>query len=436
MRMMIYKSINSVSLFALLVCVSSVYLFGYVQFVGEFTSLLCVGSCFALIYKAYKSQNALFFTLFCFLTLYAWPSKLLFIDHLYLSGHHLEYTFTTAFWTTSILTLFFLLVGRYVRIPLKESIVDDFYRHNKKIFYGLFFISLLITILFRPVGNLYNGEEDSSNFSLYEYNLILLYVIYKYADSRYKLLLFAFLCLLYSYFTVISGGRIAIIMLGLLLLVIRFQNTLRFRTIAIAAIMGIWLMNIYENVRSNPIALLEGNIIEILTPLHQGSLEVQASNFGDVFWASERLIILSDIGELTWSDRLSSLFYFLISPFFSMDALPDTANLTFYKRDIYSSGGGSLAPVIFYIYLGVFGVYLFAKFIVRRLNNLVVINTSFRSTYSVFLVVTLPRWFAYYPLQLIKFCVIAAIFILLVEKIDRKLLWSPKYGNTHQRIKS
>ena len=431
-----YKTVNAFFLVLLCISVLLCILVGYFTFMGKLISLLCVASGLLLVYKAIKAQNSLFFILFCFLTLYTWPSKLLFIDNIYLSGHHLEYTYTSAFWTTAILTFFFLIIGRYLRVPLKCSVVGDFYRHSNLIYWGLFILSLAITVLFKPVGNIYMGEEDTSNSSLYEYNLILLYGVYKYADNKYKLCLFALECLLYAYFTAISGGRVAIIMLGLLLLTIRFQNTFKFKTIAVVGIICIWLMNVYENVRSNPLILFEGNILEVLNPFRQNGLECQNSNFADVFWASERLLILSDIGELTWSDRLSSLFYFFISPFFSIDTLPDIANLTAYKRDIYTSGGGSLAPVIFYMYLGVIGVYLLARFIVRRLNNIAVINTSFKSTYSVFLVATLPRWFAYYPLQLIKFCVIAAIFILVVEKIDRALLRSSKYDNTHQCFKS
>lgn len=415
------NTINPICLFILLISTLITYCFGYISLIGELSSVICVVAGLLLVIKAYSARNSLFFTIFVFLLLYTWPSKLLFINHIYLSGHHLEYTFLTAFWTTSILTFFLLLLYRFIKIPKGSSTIVDFYKSNNLVFGSLLFVSVIITVLFRPVGNVYMGDEDTSNSSLYEYNLIFLFALYKYSDNKRKKILFWLVCILYTFFTITSGGRVTIIMLCLLLLVIRFQNTIDFRKISVVVIIGIWLMNVFENIRSNPSILIEANILDILNPIHSIESDYQFSNFADVFWASERLIILSETGELSWSQRLLSFFYFIISPILSSSSFPDLANLTTYKRDIYSSGGGSLAPVIFYMYLGIVGVYFLAKFIARNFNKLSVINSSFASTYSIFLVISLPRWFAYYPIQLIKFCVIAAIIIYVINKFDNKI---------------
>lgn len=392
---------------------------GYNEILGKLGALLCVCSGALLIIKAYKAKNTLFITIFVFMFLYTWPLKLLFYDGLYLSGHHLEYSFNTAFWTTIILAFFLLLLNRYVRIPFYCSTFNNLAHRNSLIFYFIFFVSLAIVIFFRPVGNVYMGDEDTSSSSLYEYNLILFFILYLYADSKRKRILFIMLGILFTYFTVTSGGRVAIIMFSLLLMVVHYQKRINYKFYFISLIFVIWALNIFEKVRSNPTVLLEENIFELVNPFNENKSGYQHSNFGDVVWASERLLILSEEGKLPLSERLYSFLYFCLSPFFSTSSLPELANLTTYKRDFLSSGGGSLAPVIFYMYGGVLGVFLFARFVAKCLNRLFIVKDNFASYYSILMVVTLPRWFAYHPIQLIKFCIIGAIVIWLTMRYDK-----------------
>lgn len=410
-------------------------LVGYRPFMGYLGSIFCVFSSARLIYRAWKAKNPLFITLFTFIFLYAWPSKLFFFDGLYFSAHHLDYTYDTAFFAVIILSLFFQLLGLFVKIPQGPMDLSKLYRRNSFIFYSVFLFVAVIIFLYKPVGNVYMGEGDSESFSVYEYALIFFVILYFFANSVFKKSLFWLLGVLYVFFTLRSGGRVSIIMFFLLLLLVEFQQKINYKKLLLLLLIGIWGMNTFEKVRSNPSMILRGNIAEIANPFSSNDSWYQISNFGDVFWASERLLILSKEGYLTTTDRLQSAVLFLMSPFSVGTQGSDLANLATYKREYYSSGGGSLAPVVFFMFGGVFGLVLLAWFVGRCLSGLKHIKADFKSFYIFLLVITIPRWFAYYPIQLIKFCIFGAMIIAFVYFFDLKTTGHQSVINQNDKYK-
>lgn len=397
--------------------------FGYVDILGKVVAFLCVMSAFSLVYRAYRARNVLLLVIFAFMALYAWPSKLFFFDGVMFSIYNLDPNYVTSFWVTVVLSFFFAILNLYVKFNYKSSFVcPSFYCKNNKLFWGIYFISLVSIFVFRPRGNLYAGGEDVSVSSLYEYVLILFLALYIFSNNeRKKMASISILFVLYTIFTILSGARVSIVMLGLLLIVMIYQFKLKVRYALLFLLLVVWIMNVYGNIRSNPTILLEGNILNIVNPFERSELiDYQNSNEGDVYWASERLFILSKEGELTIMDRLESLFYFVISPISIGSSLPPVANLTQFKTEVYGTGGGALAPIVFYMFGGFIGVFLLAMFVGKTINRLQFLDGSLLSNYSILLYVMVPRWFVYFPIPLIKFCVIGCLFIYLIRMVGRR----------------
>lgn len=382
-------------------CVSTIYLF------------LVIGS---LLVRTYCARNALYFIVFLFISMYAVPAKLLFFNRMFLSEHHQMYTYQTATYVTLLYTLFLLFVGLQITIPKRYS-QPVTYKCNDYVYWLLFIVSFVGTIIFRKQGNIYAGEEVKAS-SANEYLLILYLLCFLYTGkSRKKKLLCYLLFGLYTVFTLMAGARIEIIMLFLMLLVVKLQYVISFKKLAGAAVIGIWGMSIIGSIRNNPTLLLQSTPMEILMPFNHAT-DTQASNEGDIYWASERMICLIQEKHLSTNERVESAGCYLLSPFVQTSILPPVAELTHYKTDIYTTGGGCLAPIYYYVLFGYPGILLLAWIFSKSMNRLSVSKLTPWKIYAILMVTTLPRWFAYSPLHLIKYCIWAIFVFALFLSLD------------------
>lgn len=400
------------------------------------SNLLCVGKLstihlyimiIMLIFRSFKAHNSLYIIFFAFIAMYVNPARLYFFDGIYLSAHHQVYTYYTTTYTTLIFSLFLLAINLFLIVP-KGRIVLNF-RKNDYLFWCLYILSCFIVCVFRRTGNMYAGDTNEMS-SLNEYVIILFLVCYIFSnDDKIKRYYLYLLYALYAFFAIIAGGRIELVLLFFLLLTTVLQRKYSFGFLTSIFLLGIWVMNIFGNIRSNPLILLEGDVVSIISPLKTASMSVQASNEGDVYWASERLLCLMEDGELTLLDRLESGFSYIISPLFPSSYLPETANLSTYKKDVLTTGGGNLAPVNFFVMYGFVGVIFLAYFISYMLNSLSKRKGNVLRVYTILIITTLPRWFAYNPIQLVKLCVWGVICYYLVICVDYTM---KKYMNKSQ----
>ena len=101
---------------------------------------------------------------------------------------------------------------------------------------------------------------------------------------------------------------------------------------------------------------------------------------------------------------------------------PPLGNLQHYLKDVYPSGGGGLAVSYFYAYGDYLAIGLLALFVAKVFNKRSSKKISMR-IYAMFVVTMIPRWYAYYPVHLIKFCLIGTVLFYL----------SVKYFNSKQK---
>ena len=389
--------------------------------IGQIATLLLIINAAYLIKRTITAKNSLLLVVFTFMSLYIWPAKLFFFDNLYFSRHNMQYTYNTAAFITLLFLLFIIAFTFFVKIERSSKIKEIRFRKNDIIFYGLYIISFFIILFFRRSGSHYDGNSSDVQVSpLYEYNLILLLTIYIYTNNeKKKQILFNALCSIYVFFTIIVGGRIEVILLGFILLAIKYQYIISFKKIIFFLFIGIWCMSTFESIRRDPLMIFTSDVIEIINPFKEkvNPYNSQVSNEGDVLWASERMIVLLEENIIQTTDRVKSAFLYFISPYVPFSKLPPIANLANYKTDIYSSGGGGLAIAYFYVMFGLLGVIGLAYFL-SRIIYILYKGKTFHQFYALLAIMTFARWFVYNPIHIIKFCIWGVFFFYMVISLD------------------
>lgn len=398
---------------------------GYKPYIGYISSILLMTQSFWLVVRSCLARKTILFVLFSFISLYTWPPKLFFFDGLSFSAHNLNLNYAMAAKVTLLFTFFLMIVNVKLNISKKISVKPITLRDNSIIFYLLYIFTFIIVLYARRSGNTYDGiTEDIKVSSLNEYVLILFYLLYVYTGgkkTKIKLFLLYGLCTLYAILVLIMGGRIEVILLITLFLILRIQYVISFKYTVILLFFGIWLMSTFENIRQNPMVLLSDNIGDVLSSIkmNKEKSSYQSSNEGDVYWASERLLILMDTGQLNNEKRFEAAGLYFLSSIFPSSILPPLSNLPTYKRNIETTGGGGLAPIIFYVLFGFWGIIGLAYFFSIMINKYFDNSASeYLNVYITFLLMMTARWFAYNPIHLIKFCIWGVIIYYIVMILD------------------
>lgn len=398
---------------------------GYIEYIGSISSMLLLFTAFLLILRAFFAKNTLLLFVFSFIFLYALPAKLFFFDKILLSIHNEDFTDETVSQVTLIFALFLIVINAFLKISVtsRKRIVK--YKNNTIVFWILIIFSIAFIAVGKSGESLLSGyaygQAEQSSSSLNEYVLILFLFAYIYSAGRkMNLNILCFLAFVYAIKNILYGGRIEIVMLTLMFFTLHLQYVISFKKAVVFFFVGIWIMQILGTIRGNPQLLIEGDIVSILNPFTENNAVriYQHSNEGDVYWASERMLLLMKDGELNVVDRVESATCFALSVFTPMSLLPEVTNLSNYKIDVRTTGGGGLAPVFFYVFGGFVGVVLLGVFVAFQLNSLENKNSMIRFVYVTLLITTLPRWFAYYPIHLIKFCLWGVLGYILVISFD------------------
>ena len=261
-------------------------------------------------------------------------------------------------------------------------------------------------------GGYSNSLQEGGRSSLFAYGIIPLTLSLLYADTKRKRQV---VYLIVAYFVIknlLYGGRVESLQLLLCMFLVRFQYVWSAKRVLLIGLLGYVFLTAWGTFRGDTTMSLTSDTFELDF----------GGNASDVYYASMRVLYLIDIGALDVYSRALSLLYFLASIVVPSSWLPRLANLSLYMTDTYSSGGGGLAPIFFFVFGGYLGVIALAWFIGKSLNAIIKRKTSYVFVYTVFLVATAPRWFAYYPIQIVKFCVVGLLFYYIMEHMPKRLI--------------
>lgn len=327
------------------------------------------------------------------------------------------YSASTVYHTACLCLLFQIVL--WMNTSMKNVSHFRFTQKSKNYPAGVFYILIILSLLFTifglqgdtiltsgSYGNALATRESSSVFS---YAIITITLAYVYAGNKKRLIIVYSLVAFYSIKILLFGGRIEAIQLWIALFLIKFRFVWSRKIILLSAGGAYFLMSLWSVYRADTSVSLFN--------IDNDTLRLTG---GDVYYASMRILYLIDQGVLSIADRAEAFLYYLSSSILPFRVLPDIANLSVYLSDQYASGGGGLAPVFFFAFGGIPMVIIAAALISYFLNRMH--KNKYYYFYGIMLVATVPRWFAYYPIQPIKFCVYAVLLFAITENILKRFL--------------
>lgn len=404
---------------------------------------------FLFLIKFFTSPPLLFIFLFSFL------HCLVFLDYFF-------FKFTISFWMdfqtdyfiSKVLYSYFLFISILGNIisfkEINNSVKFDFRKYFKGdpiIFIILSFCALFILIFGIRGQNIleagsYSGLAQNKS-PIFEYFILIYFLMLIYSKNKFTynstlLLFFIF----YVAKSLLFGGRIEVIQISLLVFLLLFDSKKHLSSLKIfISIALIFYLNfIFGIVRSNPLILFEGNIIDKFNPakiiFHDSNNGLKSTTEGDVVQSSARMIGLLELNEISLNQRLNSFLIYLISPFLPSSLLPDYISLASYKQNSFKSGGGGLISTYFFIWLGYIGPILIAFFIGIVLNYFYIYRLKSKAIfiYGFCLLITFPRWHSYNPILLVKFSLYAILIFAILSLI--KIIIKNVYNSNKNSIKN
>lgn len=322
----------------------------------------------------------------------------------------------TVFFASHCLLFFLLFLSTFIKyeVPndvrlVKQTILVE----NQLGFWLALSIAFLCVILGVSGKNIFEsggyGRGESARSSVFEYSIIFITCALIYARKSNERFLVYFICFIFVIKDLLYGGRISTVMLLISIFLIRFFNNLKFKHVLLAVAFGYIFLNFWGYFRSG-------------VDSSGFTLSKKDGNASFVFYASMRLHYMIDIGALTLEDRLKSLVYFFMSIFVPSNFLPGLANLSSYKQNLYYSGGGGLISTFSYCWGWAAGVGFFALWVVKVVNSFFYSNSVYWKYYALLVIVSTPRWFAYYPIQIFKFALYGVLIFYILNSLIPKTI--------------
>lgn len=310
-----------------------------------------------------------------------------------------------------IYSLFLLSIFLFSKVP-KDYI---YIRKRLKFHYTAWkYYLILVIIIFLVIyglrgQNLMSGSYniiEKTQSPLFEYSLIFLSIAALFIEnSKFRRNLLLGIIIIIIAKDLSYGGRVTSIQILLLTYILLFEDMISKKWVFIFLLFGFIIMHVFVAIRSNPLLFLSGNFtINDIFLFGDGNKEL-ASNQGDAAQSSARFIGLIDVGVLSFSERIASLLYSILSIFTPGISFSELANLAAYKSDLYRSGGGGLLPVYFFVWLSYPGVVLSGFIISKAINIFITSTNNYLILFSGLVMCTFPRWLAYNPIIIFKLCI-------------------------------
>lgn len=264
------------------------------------------------------------------------------------------------------------------------------------------------------------ASGDVSKSPLYEYSIILFLAVFLLLNPKSKLQVFLVSSFVF-YYTVKSlmyGGRIELMQLWLIVLYLKFGFFIKHRfKLFLIAMMSFFFMEIFSQIRANPLLLDSLNEIVFFNKDLEG--DYISNQFGDVYQSSLRVIGLLNDGYISSIDAIASFFLVIFSIVFPSSVMPDLYNLASYLQTVERSGGGGFISAFSFIWLSYLGPVIFGFFIGYIIRRAYLSENLSVNVYGVLVLVSFPRWFAYYPVVLFKFALLGGLMIAMLLMLRR-----------------
>jgi hypothetical protein len=318
--------------------------------------------------------------------------------------------------------LFCLVMCYFIRYQRKDYIPYRLQLQSNTVVWLVCLIFGVIMLAFGKTGqNIFESGGYSQTLqsadasSMYAYATIPLLIGLVYSNNRTRRIITFGVMAVYILKDLAFGGRIDSIILIIASYIIYFRHVMSRKLTLICIYAGLVLNLVWGAYR---LSVNSSDLME-LTSEAATNVSVGTGNSAFVYFASMRILYMIQGGILTLQDRIQSFVEFLLSVVVPYKYLSPLANLAFYNQTNYYSGGGGLFPIFIYTWLGLVGVIVsgvfVGKFVNSFLNNRNI--SPYKFIYCTLLVAAVPRWYAYYPINMIKYCLVGVVFLFLMQNI-------------------
>jgi hypothetical protein len=331
-----------------------------------------------------------------------------------------KYTYRTIF----LYECFFLIFFVFLNLKNFKSFEQRFkfkYK-NTFIFYFCIILATLITTfaksgtnLFSANNNLGYGESEIQATGLIEYNIFIFLIAYLFIpNNRFSFSILIISIFYYCFKNILLGGRIETLQLFLCFFFIFLEKKVNWFVLIIILIGFYYISRLYEIIRLNPFEIYNVSFYDLITLPFTQKPDVSIDNQGEIFSATNRLFSMADIGVFDIFTRIYSFVAFLLSILLPYSILPDYAVLSKYLSNRFFTLGGGLIPAYIYVWFGFYGMMIFSFIMSCCFNYFSKSKNNFLDFYALLFFSTLPRWFAYNPITLLKLNIFGVLFYLFL----------------------
>ena len=375
---------------------------------------LAIVASLSIIFKTYRCLPVLLMFLFFF-------TYVVNLIPFFFAGEYIfYYPPKGGFYETLFIHTIFLCTLDTFLLPIKKRLYINEkmpQKRNVKIFLllcGLFVFFLIFSIqgdtILETGGYGKEGNTESlGGFGLYFVILVPLLYVYSGKEKIFQIIVIL-LSLLMIVKILLYGGRMPVLMLGLLLFALYYDNRKRKISIIKIAVMmlpALYIFILLGAVRANPLKALTASWGELLVlPFKGDFMETYIEFFGnqnDIFYSSAILNQATLSGVLDTYSRAEIFLYNIASIFVPYSFLPEKASIIVYiQKNIAITGGGALLSTYSYFYLSYVGVVFVSYFLAFIINKLQKSSNLLFILYAVMVLTTFPSWFGYNVISLFK----------------------------------
>ena len=376
--------------------------------------LICVAG--MLIMRSIKNKNfpflvfSLFIVTYCIVPL----NYLLGLDEHMIDRITFAETKYAVFLSAHCLLTFlssFLIVAKF-DVPMQCRMQSTYMQISNPAGYIICVVLAILCIVFGVTGeNIFESggyaQGDSERSSLYEYGIIFVALSLIYSKSRVQRDIIYVLCAIFMIKDLMYGGRISSIELILAIFMLRYLNSFSFAKVMAFVTLGYIFFQFWGYYRSG---------------MSSSGFDVSEAdgNAQYVVYASMRIHYMIEEGVLNWNNRIYSFICFLLSAFVPTSNLPALANLSSYKASEYYTGGGGLVSTFLYCWAWIPGIVVVARWVGKSVTKFFHSQSVYWRFYALLLIITTPRWFAYYPSQLIKYTIYGVLIFYLFNQFVKR----------------
>lgn len=388
-----------------------------------------------LLLLGFYRRNVPVFVFLFFALFYFYVPKHFFLDGFLISYHS---AFQDPIFLNKLVVLNVLFMAGVV---LTLGHLDE-KRLQAKIFCGMYESKTLFTVIaLTSLGVAYYGQGGESiiesggyqkgefyKSTIFEYFILLIFALMIVMNPK-SVLDRIVLYLLVGFYTLkalLFGGRIEVVQL--LLLVVFFRTSFflgRYRSLMALLVLSVTFNILFETLRNNPSLIMDPLAI---FDENNGRSNVVESQFGDVTQSSLGLIAIASQGYVSSTERVLSLYWSTLGSWLPTGLRSPLSDMRVYLQGFESSGGGGLIAAHAFLWLSWLGPIVLGSFVGLAYRSLYHSSGILISSYGMLVAITFPRWFAYHPLPLFKFCLLG-IFMVIAISFYHQIVSNASGGN-------